>query len=65
MSGRDIAEWAMEHRADLNLYYVIWGQKIWNIDRDDPDKLWKEWRTMEPEEDITEDHWDHVHVSYK
>lgn len=55
----------MEHRADLNLYYVIWGQKIWNIDRDDPDKLWKEWRTMEPEEDITEDHWDHVHVSYK
>ncbi|KAK1776091.1 hypothetical protein QBC45DRAFT_444629 [Copromyces sp. CBS 386.78] len=63
MSGREIAEWVMNNRSTLNLKYVIWGQKIWNPSIDSV-KSWTSWRTMEDRGSITQNHWDHVHVSF-
>ncbi|PVF97262.1 hypothetical protein CPB86DRAFT_775369 [Serendipita vermifera] len=62
-SGKVIAEWVMLHRKSLNLKYVIWGQKIWNPSRDSV-KPWSKWRPMEDRGSITQNHWDHVHVSF-
>ncbi|KAK9242107.1 hypothetical protein V1506DRAFT_548532 [Lipomyces tetrasporus] len=62
-SGQAIAEWVMNHRAELSLKYVIWGQKIWNPSRDVV-VPWSQWRPMEDRGSITANHWDHVHVSY-
>ncbi|EEQ30456.1 hypothetical protein McanCB56680_003836 [Microsporum canis] len=61
--GRLMAEWVMYNRKALNLKYVIWGQRIWNpsIDSECP---WTLWRPMEDRGSITQNHWDHVHVSY-
>ncbi len=56
MSGRQIAEWAMNNRGTLNLKYVIWGQKIWNPSQDGV-KPWTNWRTMEDRGDVTANHW--------
>ncbi|KAM7203281.1 D-alanyl-D-alanine carboxypeptidase [Rhypophila sp. PSN 637] len=63
MSGRQIAEWVMNNRASLNVKYIIWGQKIWQPGTDAV-KAWTSWRTMEDRGDITQNHWDHVHVSF-
>ncbi|KAJ6443200.1 nucleoporin NUP49/NSP49 [Purpureocillium lavendulum] len=64
LSGKEIAEWVMKNRAALNLKYVIWGQKIWSPTTDGAEKSWDKWRTMEDRGDLTQNHWDHVHVSY-
>ncbi|KAG8997292.1 hypothetical protein FRB94_001088 [Tulasnella sp. JGI-2019a] len=63
ISGKEIAEWVMRNRAALNLKYVIWGQRIWNPSLDSV-KPWTSWRAMEDRGDVTQNHWDHVHVSY-
>lgn len=52
----DIAEWAMNHSAELNMYYVIYGQRIWNSGRDAVG-AWAGWRTMEDRASITQNHW--------
>ncbi|KAF5962898.1 hypothetical protein FBULB1_13755 [Fusarium bulbicola] len=64
LSGKEIAEWCMRNRNTLNLKYVIWGQKIWTTSVDNTEKNWENWRTMEDRGDLTQNHWDHVHVSY-
>lgn len=64
MSGQQIAEWIMNNRVVLRLKYVIWGQRIWDV-REDTVKPWKFWKTMEDRGSITQNHWDHVHVSYR
>ncbi|KAK7424800.1 hypothetical protein QQZ08_008429 [Neonectria magnoliae] len=64
LSGKDIAEWVMTNRKTLNLKYVIWGQKIWTTSVDKGDKKWEKWRTMDDRDSLTQNHWDHVHVSY-
>lgn len=56
MSGREIAEWAMNNRDTLNLKYVIWGQRIWNPSVDGV-KGWTSWRAMEDRGDVTQNHW--------
>ncbi|RYP02140.1 hypothetical protein DL764_005935 [Monosporascus ibericus] len=63
MSGREIAEWVMNRASAQNVKYIIWGQKIWNPSRDGVSP-WTSWRTMEDRNSITQNHWDHVHVSY-
>ncbi|KAF2836561.1 hypothetical protein M501DRAFT_939388 [Patellaria atrata CBS 101060] len=63
ISGRQIAEWVMNNRGTLNLKYVIWGQRIWNPSQDAV-APWTSWRGMEDRGDVTQNHWDHVHVSY-
>jgi hypothetical protein len=62
MSGKSIAEWVMNNRGTLNLKYVIWGQKIWHPR--DGVKSWAKWSKMEDRDSITQNHWDHVHVSF-
>jgi len=62
-SGAQIAEWVMNNRAGMSLKYIIWGQKIWQPSVDAV-KSWSSWRTMEDRGSITQNHWDHVHVSY-
>ncbi|KAM0285893.1 hypothetical protein ACHAO9_008485 [Fusarium lateritium] len=64
LSGKEIAEWCMRNRNALKLKYVIWGQKIWTTSVDKTEKQWESWRTMEDRGDLTQNHWDHVHVSY-
>ncbi|EKJ71085.1 hypothetical protein NXS19_007579 [Fusarium pseudograminearum] len=64
LSGKEIAEWCMKNRNALNLKYVIWGQKIWTTSVDKTEKKWENWRTMEKRDGLTQNHWDHVHVSY-
>ncbi|KAF2257897.1 hypothetical protein CC78DRAFT_563255 [Lojkania enalia] len=63
ISGRQIAEWVMNNRGSLNLKYVIWGQRIWNPSIDGV-KSWTSWRGMEDRGDVTQNHWDHVHISF-
>ncbi|KAK2592686.1 hypothetical protein QQS21_009616 [Conoideocrella luteorostrata] len=64
LSGKEIAEWVMRNRSALKLKYVIWGQKIWHPITDKTEKAWTSWRTMENRGDVTQNHWDHVHVSF-
>ncbi|KAI9901093.1 hypothetical protein N3K66_002910 [Trichothecium roseum] len=64
LSGSEIAEWVMKNPGPLNLKYVIWGQKIWSPTTDGAEKPWTQWRTMEDRGDVTQNHWDHVHVSF-
>ena len=66
ISGKEIAEWVMKNRSTLSLKYVIWGQKIWDVGTDkNTEKAWSNWRTMDDRGDLTANHWDHVHVSFK
>jgi len=55
-SGREIAEWIMRNHAQLNLKYVIWGQKIWDV-RKDTVKPWNSWDPMGDRGSITDNHW--------
>lgn len=61
LCGQDIAEWVQKNRAALNVKYVIWGQRIWNVDRDpDDDILWPSWRAHlvnPPTVGIRVNHW--------
>ncbi|KAH7241220.1 hypothetical protein BKA59DRAFT_528813 [Fusarium tricinctum] len=64
MSGREIAECVMNNRATLKLKYVICGQKIWDA-RSDTVKPGNSWKPMKDRHSITQNHWDHVHASYR
>jgi len=55
--GQAIADWAVEHAEDLGIMYVIWRQEIWDIRRNNG------WRPMADRGSITENHYDHVHIS--
>ncbi|MEY9213176.1 hypothetical protein NI17_002065 [Thermobifida halotolerans] len=55
--GQAIADWAVEHAEDLGIMYVIWRQEIWDIRRNSG------WRPMADRGSITENHYDHVHIS--
>ncbi|KAI9764042.1 MAG: hypothetical protein M1840_008918 [Geoglossum simile] len=63
-NGQPLAEWVMNHHVDLQVKYVIWGQRIWNIENEGP-RPWAQWRPMEDRGNPTANHWDHVHVSFK
>ncbi|KAH8841571.1 hypothetical protein ACKVWC_001422 [Pyricularia oryzae] len=64
LAGRKVAEWVVRNRDELRLGYVIWGQKIWHVKKD-KEMGWDRWRTMDDREDVTQNHWNHVHVSYR
>ncbi|KAF8472843.1 hypothetical protein BDZ91DRAFT_715892 [Kalaharituber pfeilii] len=55
--GRTMAEWTMNNHASLKVKYVIWGQKIWNVQVDVTPKPWSDWRAMEDRGDDTANHW--------
>lgn len=56
--GWAISEWAMDNAEDLGVMYVIYRQQIWDVRRGDTD-----WRAMSDRGSITENHFDHVHIS--
>lgn len=53
--GDALAAFALEHKEEFGIYYVIWRQQI---------NLGRGWRTMENRGSITQNHYDHVHVSF-
>lgn len=63
--GNEIAAWFVTHSNRLNVSYVIWRQRIWNPSRDPAGASWDNWRRMEDRGDPTQNHMDHVHVSFK
>lgn len=56
--GQQIAEYAKNNADRLGVMYVIWEQKIWHSGN--PGNGWK---PMEDRGSITQNHYDHVHVS--
>lgn len=56
--GQQIAEYAKNNADRLGVMYVIWEQKIWHSGN--PGAGWK---PMEDRGSITQNHYDHVHVS--
>lgn len=63
--GNQIAALMVKDAARLNISYVIWRQRIWNPSRDPAGASWENWRRMEDRGDPTQNHMDHVHVSFK
>lgn len=56
--GWDISEYAQERAEELGVMYIIYRQQIWDVRRGDTD-----WRPMSDRGNITENHFDHVHIS--
>lgn len=56
--GDAIAAFLRKHAAALNVYDIIWYQRIWTPVRAD-----EGWRLMEDRGDPTANHYDHVHVA--
>lgn len=54
--GNAIADFALAHQQPSGIMYVIWRQRI---------NLGEEWRAMEDRGSITQNHYDHVHVSFE
>jgi hypothetical protein len=56
--GDAIAQYQIDHWAELGVEYVIWQQRMLSS----PTGAWK---PMEDRGSITENHYDHVHVNYR
>jgi len=54
--GDALAAWALEHQEEFAITYVIWRQR-YNDGRG--------WDPMEDRGSITQNHYDHVHVSFE
>lgn len=58
-----MANYLMKNRRELGVKYLIYRQKIWNVDIDKEPKPLSKWRGMEDRGDDTQNHHDHIHVS--
>lgn len=58
--GDEIAKFAIDNHEALNVKYVIWYQRIYNLDRAD-----EGWRKMPDRGGDTQNHKDHPHVSFR
>jgi uncharacterized protein YgiM (DUF1202 family) len=56
--GFEVAYWARANARSLRIRYVIWDQKIWNIERDS-----EGWRYMASRGSDSANHKDHVHIT--
>ncbi|MDF1603836.1 mucin-2 protein [Nocardioides sp. YIM 152315] len=56
--GDAIAAFLQEHAAELNLYDILWRQRIWT-----PVRAGEGWRSMSSRGSATANHYDHVHVA--
>ncbi|GAA2296080.1 hypothetical protein GCM10010402_63250 [Actinomadura luteofluorescens] len=54
--GDEVARYAVANARRLGISYVIWRQHIWNVRGGG-------WRPMEDRGSITQNHYDHVHIS--
>jgi hypothetical protein len=55
--GDEIAAWAQEHAAELDLYDILWWHRIWT-----PVRSSEGWRTFSDRGSATANHMDHVHL---
>ena len=56
--GFRLAAWARTNAKSLNIHYVIWDQRIWNIQRSG-----EGWRYMASRGSDGSNHKNHVHIS--
>ncbi|MBE1535742.1 hypothetical protein [Actinomadura algeriensis] len=56
--GDQVAAYTVANARRLGVSYVIWRQRIWNIAR-----AGEGWRPMEDRGSLTQNHYDHVHIS--
>jgi hypothetical protein len=54
--GDEVADYVLAHRAAHGITYVIWRQRI---------NHGEGWKAMEDRGSITQNHYDHVHVSFE
>lgn len=57
-NGDRVADWVVANADSLNVKYVIWKQRIWAPYR-------PSWRGMGDRGSVTQNHYDHVHISFK
>jgi hypothetical protein len=55
--GDEIAAWAQAHASELNLYDILWYQRIWT-----PIRASEGWRPLPDRGSPTANHMDHVHL---
>lgn len=56
--GNEVAAWARANAKELGIQYIIWNQRIWNIQRDQ-----EGWRYMAPRGGDSANHKDHLHIT--
>ncbi len=56
--GSEVAAWAKTNARSLGVSYIIWDQRIWNIQRDG-----EGWRYMANRGGDSANHKDHVHIT--
>ncbi|MFD0904361.1 hypothetical protein ACFQ11_28525 [Actinomadura sediminis] len=56
--GDQVAAYTVANAERLGVSYVIWRQRIWNVAR-----AGEGWRPMEDRGSITQNHYDHLHIS--
>lgn len=57
--GEEVAKYVIDNHKELNVKYLIWYQQIMNVDRGETT-----WEDMEDRGDDTQNHKDHVHISF-
>lgn len=57
--GDEVAQYVIDNHKELNVKYLIWYQQIMNVDRGE-----KTWRGMEDRGSDTQNHKDHIHISF-
>ncbi len=58
--GKKISSWARSNAGRLKIWYVIYNQRIWNVQRKNDG-----WRKMRNGGSATANHKNHVHISVK
>lgn len=59
--GWQVANWARTHAATLGVHYLIFGMRIWNVDRDS--QGWPPYTRYGQTASETLSHRDHLHIS--
>lgn len=57
--GDEVAKYVIDNHKELNVKYLIWYQRIMNVDRGET-----KWRGMDDRGSDTQNHKDHVHISF-
>jgi Transglycosylase SLT domain len=65
--GDQLAEWVMANADSLNVIYVIWYRRIWNVGVDGAAIPWSEWRDYNCRRGCgpSDAHYNHIHVSVR
>ncbi|RJL32434.1 hypothetical protein D5H75_12900 [Bailinhaonella thermotolerans] len=55
--GDRVSQWAISNASRLGIMYIIWKQRIYDF------RQGGGWKPMSDRGSITQNHWDHVHIS--